>query len=188
MQGLLHTILAGANIGILVLATGAFFVRLALGRSETTLAHWVDIIAFSAAVVGFLLAILSGLSGYFLTWPREAIQSTVLTQNKTLVVIALLGSWGMFAYLRWRVGPALWQSMPLKLWSALLVAFGFVNTVLVGSMGGSASLKGTALDPALLALNMNRYVSLSWAIWVNVVLIALSVAVVAYTLLRRRRT
>jgi hypothetical protein len=187
MQGVLHTILAGANIGILVLATGAFFVRLALGRSETTLAQWADIVTFSAAVIGFFLAILSGLSGYFLTWPREAIQNTVLTQNKTLVVVALLGSWGMFAYLRWRVGADLWKSVPLKLWSTLLVLFGFVNTVLVGSMGGSASLKGTLLDPALLALNMNRYVSLSWAMWINVVLIVLSVAVVAFTVLRRRK-
>jgi hypothetical protein len=187
MQGVLHTILAGANIGILVLATGAFFLRLALGRSDTTLAQRADIIAFSAAVVGFSLAILSGLSGYFLTWPREAIQSTLLTQNKTLVTVALLGSWGMFAYLRWRVGPDLWKSVPLKVWSTLLVLSGFVNTVLVGSMGGSASLKGTALDPALLALNLNRYVSLSWAIWVNVLLIVLSVAVVGYTVLRRRK-
>lgn len=67
------------------------------------------------------------------------------------------------------------------------MAFGFVNTVLVGSMGGSAALKGTALDPALLALNLNRFTSLSWGTTLNVVVIVLSIAAVGATYYMRRR-
>jgi hypothetical protein len=184
MQGLLHTILSGANIGILVLAAGAFFLRFFMGSRENEFARGADRIAFVAATVGVVLAIFSGLSGMFGTWPQAAMREMLLVQNKILVTVALLGAWGTFVFLRWRVGPALWRSTPLKLWSALLVIVGFINTVLVGSMGGSAALRDTMLDPVLWTLNLNRFTSLSWG---PVLSIAVMVAVLALAVVTGRQ-
>jgi hypothetical protein len=185
-SGVIHTILGGANIGILVLATGAFFVRLFLARGEGTLGRTLDMTAYVAAIVGFSLALFTTLSGYFNTWSLPAVQNTLLTQNKILVSLALLGSWGMFIYIRSRLGPAMWRYAIAQVWSSILVIIGFANTVLAGSMGGSASLKGTALDPVFWALNINRFVSLAWGMWLNIALIVLSLVLVVFALVRRR--
>jgi hypothetical protein len=181
MEGLLHTVLSGANIGMLVLAAAAFAVRFFMGRRNDEWAVGADRVAFVAAASGTLLIIFTGLAGYFGTWSREAIHETLLIQNKILVTFALFGSWGMFVLLRWRVGPALWQQTSLKLWSAFLVVVGFINTALVGSLGGSASLKGTVLDPVLWTLNLNRFTSLSWGPVLSILVIVVVIAVAVVT-------
>ena len=188
-MSIIHTILSGANVGIFVLATLAFALCFFLGSQKNDkLAEAADIVAFVGAGAGSVLAILTGLSGYFLTWPQEAIRTTLLTQNKVLAAIALLVCWGLYFFLRWQVGKALWENMSLKIWSLVLVAFGFVNVVLVGSMGGSASLTGTLLDPALIALNINRFVSLSWGPAISIILILIGIAGVVYPTIQRSRS
>lgn len=188
MGSIHHTVLSGITIGILFLATGAFFLRLILGNRESKLAESADIVAYWSAIVGTFLAVFTGLSGYFLTWPQEAIQNTLLAQNKTLAAVALLVCFGMFILIRWRVGKDMWRSTPLKIWSAILVGFGFINTALLGSMGGSATLAGTALDPALISLNINRFVSLSWGPILSITLIIAGIALAGFGLLRGRQS
>jgi hypothetical protein len=169
------------------LAAAAVVVRLLADKRRPDLARGADQLAYVATAVGLGLAVLSGLSGFFGTWPREAIATTVLAQNKTLVTLALMASWGLFLFLRWRVGPSLWDYPVLKVWSVVLVAIGFVNTVLVGSMGGSAGLTGTVLDPLLLALNINRYMSLAWGPYLTVLVIVLVAALYAYSVRLKAR-
>ena len=188
MGSIYHTVLSGITVGILFLATVAFFIRLLLGGRNDKLADSADIVAYWSAIAGVILAIFTGLSGYFLTWPQEAIQNTLLAQNKTLASVALLVSFGMFILIRWRIGKDMWRSTPLKIWSTILIGFGFINTVLLGSMGGSATLAGTALDPALISLNINRFVSLSWGPVLSVILILLGIGAAAYGLMRSRQS
>jgi hypothetical protein len=187
MGSIHHTVLSGITIGILFLATLGFFIRLFLGNRDSKLADSADIVAYWSAIVGTLLALFTGLSGYFLTWPQEAIQNTLLAQNKTLAAVALLVCFGMFILIRWRVGKDMWRSTPLKIWSAILVGFGFINTALLGSMGGSATLAGTALDPALISLNINRFVSLSWGPVLSVAAILLGIGAAVYGLMQSRK-
>jgi hypothetical protein len=187
MGTIIHVLLGGTNVGILALAAAAVVVRLLADKRRPDLARGADQLAYVATAVGLGLAVLSGLSGFFGTWPREAIATTVLAQNKTLVTLALMASWGLFLFLRWRVGPSLWDYPVLKVWSVVLVAIGFVNTVLVGSMGGSAGLTGTVLDPLLLALNINRYMSLAWGPYLTVLVIVLVAALYAYSVRLKAR-
>jgi hypothetical protein len=182
MGTILHVLLGGTNVGILALAAAAVTVRLLAGKRWSSLASGADQIAYVATAVGLGLAIFSGLTGFFGTWTREAITTTVLAQNKILVTMALLGSWGLFLFLRWRVGPALWDSPILSAWSAILVFIGSINTVLVGSMGGSAALTGTILDPLFLALNINRYISLAWSPYLTGLLILVVIALTIYSM------
>jgi hypothetical protein len=185
MQGLLHTVLSGANVGILVLAAAAFALRFVMGQRDDEWARGADRLAFIAASIGVILAVFTALSGIFGTWPREAIRETLLIQNKILASSALLGAWGMFVLLRWRVGPSLWHNTTLKLWSAFLVFVGFVNTALVGSMGGSAALKGSLLDPVLWSLNINRFTSLSWGPAASLVVVVVVLGLALFTGRRR---
>jgi hypothetical protein len=168
MNGLLHTVMAGANVGIFSLAAAAFALRFLLGwgegrggaRADRGGAGWLagaDRLAYATASAGLVLGVLTGLTGVFTTWPLEAIRETILTRNKVGVTATLMAAWGMFVLLRWRVGPELWSRPILKGWSAFLVLVGFAGTVLAGSMGGSASLKGTILEPLLDATGVNRF-------------------------------
>jgi hypothetical protein len=182
MGTIVHVLLGGTNVGILTLAVAAVVVRLFVGNSKSDLARNADQIAYVAAAAGLGLALISGLTGFFGTWARPAIAGTVLAQNKTLVTLALVGSWSLFLFLRWRVGPALWEIPILKMWSAVLVGIGFLNTILVGSMGGSAGLTGTVLDPLFLALNINRYISLAWSPYLTGMLILLVLLSYAYSM------
>jgi hypothetical protein len=182
MGTIIHVLLGGTNVGILTLAVAAVIVRLFVSNHKSELARNADQIAYVAAAVGMSLALLSGLTGFFGTWARPAIAGTVLAQNKTLVTLALMGSWSLFLFLRWRVGPTLWEYPVLKVWSAILVAIGFLNTILVGSMGGSAGLTGTVLDPLFLALNINRYISLAWSPYLAGLMILLVLAAYAYSM------
>ena len=186
MGTLFHAIFSGAAIGILVLATGAFFFRLVFGGGRGNWSKGADLVAITAIVVGLGFAVLSGITGYFFTWGLSAVRDSLVAQNKTLVTFAMLASYGFVALLRIRSGEAFWRSTLTRLWSAALVAFGFVNLVLVGSMGGTATLKGTVLDPVLWALNINRYVSLSWGVWLNLAVIAVAAAVIGWAVMRRR--
>jgi hypothetical protein len=181
MGTILHVLLGGTNVGILALAAAAVAVRLLVSRQRPELARGADLVAYVATAAGLGLAVLSGLTGFFGTWPREAIATTVLSQNKTLVTLALMSSWGLFLFLRWRVGPALWDNPVLRVWSVVLVVIGFINTILVGSMGGSAGLTGTVLDPLLLALNINRYMSLAWSPLLTGLMIVLVLALLVYS-------
>jgi hypothetical protein len=185
MGTLFHAIFSGAAIGILVLGSGAFALRFFLGPSRSGLARGADVVTGVAIVSGLGFAILAGITGYYFTWGVAAVRESLVAQNKTLVTIALLVSYGAYLYLRYRFGDGVFSSWALRLWSGVLVAFGFVNLVLVGSMGGSATLKGTVLDPVLWALQINRYVSLSWGLWLNVALIALG-AVLLFIGIKRR--
>ncbi|MFO7625264.1 MAG: hypothetical protein R6V73_13010 [Anaerolineales bacterium] len=187
MQSVIHTVLSGANIGIFVLATLAFVVRFILGNRDDKLAEGADVVAYVAAGTGVALAVFTGLSGYFLTWPQDAIRSTLLTQNKVLATTALLVCWGMFFVLRWQVGKSLWKNLALKLWAMALVGFGFVNVVMLGSLGGSAALIGSLLDPALISLNINRFVSIAWLPVLSVILILIGVLGFLFPMFQRNR-
>lgn len=187
MGTLFHAIFSGAAIGILVLGTGAFFVRLVLGGGRGNWSKGADLVAITAIVVGLGFAILSGITGYFFTWGLSAVRDSLVAQNKTLVTFAMLASYGLVALLRLRGGEGFWRSTLTQFWSAAVVLFGFVNLVLVGSMGGTATLKGTVLDPVLWALNINRYVSLSWGIWLNLAVIVAAIAVIVWVVMGRRR-
>lgn len=190
MDGLFHTVLAGANVGVFSLAAAAFLVRLLIvpflpgrhdeGAGEIRWAAGADQVAYVAAAVGLFLAVLTGLTGAFATWPMEAIRGTVLARNKIGVTATLLTAWGMFVLLRRQAGPALWEHGVLRGWSAFLVLVGFGATMLAGSMGGSASLKGTLVEPALQALDVNRFQALSWPPAVSVLLILVALALLLY--------
>jgi hypothetical protein len=190
MDGLLHTVLAGANVGVFTLAAAAFLVRLLIvpflpgrpdgGAGEKRWAAGADQVAYVAAAVGLLLAVLTGLTGAFATWPMEAIRGTVLARNKIGVTATLLTAWGMFVLLRRQAGPALWEHGVLRGWSAFLVLLGFGATILAGSMGGSASLKGTLVEPALQVLGVNRFQALAWPPAVSVLLILVALALLLY--------
>lgn len=177
MNGLFHTVLAGANVGVFLLAAAAVVFRLLIRG------HWLaeaDQVAWVAATAGLVLALLTGLTGASATWPMEAIRGTILARNKVGVTTILVTAWGMFVLLRWRAGPGLWEHRVLRVWSAFLVLVGFGATILAGSMGGSASLKGTLLEPVLDALDANRFQALSWPPALSIVLIVVAVALMVY--------
>ena len=190
MDGLFHTVLAGANVGVFSLAAAAFMVRLVVvpflpdardgAAGEGRWATGADQIAYVGAAVGLLLAVLTGLTGAFATWPMEAIRGTILARNKIGVTVTLVTAWGLFVVLRAQAGPKLWEHGVLRGWSAFLVLVGFGTTVLAGSMGGSASLKGTIVEPVLVVLEVNRFQPLSWPPAVSILLILAAVALFLY--------
>lgn len=181
MHGIIHTILAGATVGIYFLATAAFILRFAMWKSESLTARRCDTVMFVGVAAGTLFGTLTVLAGLFGTWKMAALTDTVLAQNKLLVSIVAVAAFGMVWLLRHRSGPRMWQSARLRNWAAALIVIGFVNVGLAGSMGGSAALKGTALDPLMLALGINRYVTLSWGPVLSIAVILISIGLAVYS-------
>jgi hypothetical protein len=181
MNGLMHTILSGANVGILALAAVAFGFRFFLKDSESSLARGADTIAFVSAAFGFVLAIFTALSGYFGTWHPAAVSASMLLLNKIILSFMLLGAWGAFVFLRWKAGPALYENTVLKVWAGVLVVLGFISSGLLGSLGGSAALKGTAIQGIYAAFDINRYNPWTFASWFSLVLIVIALGVAFYS-------
>jgi hypothetical protein len=185
MHGILHTILAGATVGIFFLGAVAFLMRFVLRDGETLTARRADTVLFVSVAAGTVFGSLALLTGLFSTWPLAAITGTVLAQNKLLTAVTAVAAFAMLWLLRSRAGRGMWKDARLRLWAAVLMLIAMLNIGLTGSMGGSAALKGTALDPLLLALELNRYVSLSWGPLLNVLVLLLSAAAVVYSLRRK---
>ena len=59
----------------------------------------------------------------------------------------------------WRkqMGEELWQNTVAKLWGGVLVVVGFICIGLLGSLGSSAALKGTAIQGIYATFNINRF-------------------------------
>jgi hypothetical protein len=184
MHGIFHTILAGATVGIFFLATAAYVFRFVLKDGESLNARRADTVTLVSAATGTVIGALALLTGLLATWPFDAIIGTLLAQNKLLASITAVVALGMVWLLRVRAGRGMWTNRATRLWSAVLMLIALVNVGLAGSMGGSAALKGTALDPLLIAVRINRYVSLSWGPALSVAVIVLSLAVLAYAQMR----
>jgi hypothetical protein len=181
MDGLFHTILSGANVGILALAAAAFALRFFLKDSQSPLARGADTVAYVSAAFGVALAVFTALTGYFGTWHIAAVSSSMLLVNKVILSFMLLGAWGAFVFLRWKTGPAMWENMILKIWAGVLVVLGFISSGLLGSLGGSAALKGTAIQGVFAAFNINRYNPWTFATWFSIVLIMLALGLAFYS-------
>jgi hypothetical protein len=184
MHGIFHTILAGATVGIFFLAVAAYVFRFVLKDGESLNARRADTVTLVSAATGTVIGALALLTGLLATWPFDAITGTLLAQNKLLASITAVVALGMVWLLRVRAGRGMWTNRATRLWSAVLMLIALVNVGLAGSMGGSAALKGTALDPLLIAVRINRYVSLSWGPALSIAVIVLSLAVLAYAQMR----
>ena len=181
MDGLFHTILSGANVGILGLAAAAFALRFFLSDAKSPLAKSADLVAYASAIVGLALSVVTALTGYFGTWAGPAVASSMLLQNKIMLSLVLFGSWGMFVFLRKQMGEGLWQNTVAKLWGGALVVVGFICIGLLGSLGGSAALKGTAIQGIYATFNINRFMPWELAAWFSILLIVVVLGLTFYS-------
>jgi len=99
-------------------------------------------------VWNLVFAILGGVTGVWLTWGIQATTFLSLTVNKTMFGTFALLALALMLWLRFRYGPAVWESASLKLSYAALGLLVAAVAILNGSLGGEASLLGTILEPA----------------------------------------
>lgn len=161
MKAIVHMIVSGATIGILFVATALFFTILFLRRSDSSSVEKFYRALLITSATGTLFAAAAFLSGYFGTWSSAAISFTLLAHNKVIISWIALAAWGSFVTLLWQRREGIFCDSLTRAWSTFLVIVGAISAALLGSMGGSAILKGTALEPILQALDLNRYTSVS---------------------------
>jgi len=134
--------------GVLVMAL-ATLVRLFSPREWTV--RGVDLRLANGTMVALLavwslvFALLSMVTGIWMTWGFETVTSLSLTVNKSMFgTFALLALVLMLA-LRYKYGPELWEDVGLRTSYVLLALVAAGVAVVNGSLGGEAGLLGTAL-------------------------------------------
>lgn len=111
-------------------------MRLANGTMVALLAVW-----------NFVFAVFAGLTGVWLTWGFSSVSSTSLTVNKAMFGTFALAALVLMILIRYRYGPGLWNDLALKTTYVVLGIIVAGVAVVSGSLGGEASLLGTALAP-----------------------------------------
>lgn len=111
-------------------------MRLANGTMVALLAVW-----------NVLFAVLAGLTGVWLTWGFASVSSISITVNKAMFGTFALAALVLMVLIRYRYGPGLWNDLALKTTYVVLGVIVAGVAVVSGSLGGEASLLGTALAP-----------------------------------------
>lgn len=111
-------------------------MRLANGTMVALLAVW-----------NFIFGILAGLTGVWITWGFASVSSISITVNKAMFGTFALAALIPMVLIRFRYGPGLWNDLALRTTYVVLGIIVAGVAVVSGSLGGEASLLGTALAP-----------------------------------------
>lgn len=111
-------------------------MRLANGTMVALLAVW-----------NVMFAVLAGLTGVWQTWGFSSVSSISLTVNKAMFGTFALAALVLMVLIRYRYGPGLWNDLALRVTYVVLGIIVAGVAVVSGSLGGEASLLGTALSP-----------------------------------------
>jgi len=123
--------------------------------------------------IGFVFVVLSIFTGIFL-WPFEAVINSPILKNKITIVVMLFLHWGMFLYLRIRSGPSLWNNPILFGFSTVLILGGFFTNMLANSIGGEVAGNGSGFEQLIRFFGVETRFTFYLPLWVIVVIILLS--------------
>lgn len=155
----LHTISAELHTGMLVLAFISISLKIIgdkLGIFPKT-THVLEQTAYVSAIAGLLFLMVSAITGFTQTWPREALLSSPLVLNKILFTEFAIVFWIVFLLIRWKYGADLWKSLKLKILYVSMALGGFLSITLTGSMGGHVANKESLLDLFLHRAGINTH-------------------------------
>ena len=162
MSSIMHIILAGTTVGIILLTSLLFFVHLFMKGSFTnSVNEKLHFTIYILSLIGCLYILVSFSSGFFGTWSMDAVYAGLLAQNKTILSILLLAAWFAFTYLLLIYKESFWNHSLALSWGTFLVVSSALSCMFLGSMGGSATTKGTIFEPFFQAFGINRYIFLS---------------------------
>jgi len=114
-----------------------------------------DAIAYLGSLGTVFFLILSGITG-FLIEPYSVLSTTPLLLNKSLVALAALYFWTVYAFVRYWEGPGLWKKAGLYLFGVATMLLGMLFLGLAGSIGGELSpYGGSVMDPLYKMLNFS---------------------------------
>ncbi len=119
-------------------------LRLANGTMVALLAVW-----------SLVFAVLSMITGIWMTWGYETVTSLSLTLNKSMFGTFALMALVLMLVLRFKYGPQLWDDVALRISYILLALVAAGVAVVNGSLGGEAGLIGTALSQIWNLLGVN---------------------------------
>jgi len=181
MSSIMHIILSGSAVGIILLTSLLFFIRLFIKGSFTnSVNEKLHFTIYILSLIGCLYVLASFSFGFFGTWSMDAVYAGLLAQNKTILSILLIAAWFAFTYLLHFYKDSFWNN-PLALsWGTFLVVSSALSCMFLGSMGGSATTKGTIFEPFFQAFAINRYTFLSESLLFIILFVGAAGAAVAF--------
>jgi len=170
----LHTMTVGLHEGMLTLAAlSTLIIILAkLYRRTFNRILYIDverIIAFvePASVLGALggsiILLVSAYIGiFYVTGGIDALVTSPLLMNKTMMSIFAEEFWIIFLIIRAKFGKDVWNRGALSAVYAIIGLSGFLFTMETGSLGGHLAGKGSVLDPIydLTGINPEQFFAL----------------------------
>ncbi len=185
----LHTISAELHTGMLVLAFISISLKIIgdkLGKFPKA-TQVLEQTAYVSALTGFLFLIVSAITGFTQTWPREALLASPLVLNKILFTEFAIVFWTIFLLIRWKYGADLWKSLKLKTLYVSMALGGFLSITLTGSMGGHVAKKESLLDLFLHKSGINTHVPFTLPeTWIVPILVFIFSILIISILLRKK--
>ncbi|OOG22703.1 heme ABC transporter permease [Thioalkalivibrio denitrificans] len=181
-MGPYHTMLIHFPIAFWVTATVIIIVR---AVSDGWLAQ-----AFDRVLVPFLfLGMLSGIGAYVLgmmVWPPDTLQTSPLGRNHMMAASWSLVYWTALMFMRWRVGPSIWDSTLNRVIMLLLGGLGGLLLVITATIGGHLAGSATYLTDLLRMIGWEVYATFYVPNWMLLVLVILIIAMPLVALMSRR--
>ncbi len=165
-----HLISGGGAVGIMLLAVVAFGIRL-FGAGMCSNVQKLNTVVLFLSTAGFITALTAALTGYFGTWHSDAVLTNIVGYNKVVCSLIALTAWGMFLVVGFLRGAEIWQQGLLRIWAMTLVGSGVFFAILLGSLGGIATTKGTLLEPLYALVNPYQQVGAGILLIVPVVML-----------------
>ncbi|MFU8839502.1 MAG: hypothetical protein ACNA8R_02130 [Nitriliruptoraceae bacterium] len=142
MNPAFHSIVVHVLTGTLIFGTGAavalFALRFSVLARFRYLAPAADMAALFAIWIGTLVSLAAMVTGAAIHSLEASLNSPVI-RNKISSGILLIVSYGLFLFLRHRIGPRLWNNDLMAGFAAFLTAAGLHWNIVTNSIGGTVA-------------------------------------------------
>lgn len=192
---ILHAFVVEEHSGIVVFVFAAIILRLlvdlrvrngvASGR-VSAIRQGADVISYMGALAAVIFLVLSAITGYLIQ-PFSVLVSQPILLNKSLTALGALFFWAAFLFLRYEVGPSIWQDRELYAIGVITATLGFAFTAITGSIGAELTLGHSVMDPVYQALSLNLRVWTLQPIDIGITVVLVLIGIVLAVVVRRAR-
>ncbi len=188
MNPAFHSIIVHVLTGALAFGTfaavGLFLVRFPVGARFRHLAPAADMAALWAIWIGTVVSVGGMVSGFAIHSLEASINSPVI-RNKISAGLLLILTYGLYLFLRHRLGPRIWNNDWLAAFAAFLTVAGLHWNVVTNSIGGDVAGVPSGYESIVRLSGVETRFTYYLPTWTLIAIAAVSVALLALGLARR---
>lgn len=181
MNPAFHVIVVHILTGTLMFGTaavvGLFALRLRFMARFRWLSPAADLAALFAIWAGTVVSV-GGMATGFAIHPLQASLNSPIIRNKISSGLLLIATYGVFLFIRHRVGPRLWNNDLLAAFATFMALAGLHWNVVTNSIGGSVAGLPSGYENIVRASGVETHLTYYLPTWVLGVMVIISAAMI----------